>query len=123
MEFIKTLMETSHPGLMDLTLGEIIKDGKVTNFGQTFTLAKAISYVMDPAFCNRHSDNDFELPFSVTGIPATSSDLIDSLTKMTDEQAVELAAYLLPFVSGQTKCVTPDTSVEYIKKVLQAQPR
>lgn len=88
------IQEQHHTKLVDLTLGEIIAAGKVTNPYQLFVLGHVSQF-----FKNGLKSVDLYLD-SIALDVGTSSVLKDALLKMSDLEHVKLATYLLDCIKA-----------------------
>jgi hypothetical protein len=119
MKLHQTVLEIQGPVSVALTLNEIIRDGKVTNHYQVFTLARLSDFFKKG---KKSIALHLEVPIDIES-GATSTAAINLIKGMTPEQQVELAEYLLNCIhAGESALANPVSSVEdWMRFVLQAQ--
>ena len=113
------VQEMTGPVPYELTLGEIIRDGDVTNHYQVVVLA-----ILSRFFKDGHTmlDGlaDGTIPLSSD---ATSVAVIESIKSLSPPDKVKLATYLLACVEAGTSALhsTQLSSADWIRFVLQKQ--
>lgn len=95
MNLHRQILEGSVPIPVQMTLGEIVRDGKITNPYQTFVL----SWVADFFKNGIKIGADLEMPVTA-GSGATHTEVIDSINALSPEDQVALAAYLLATIKA-----------------------
>jgi hypothetical protein len=107
------------PQLLDLTLQEIIRAGRITNPYQLFALARASSFFKNGC---KTTDSDLETPIQFDD-DCTSVATTNKLMSLSDKEHVQLAQYLLDcFVTGE--CAFHDESqglTDWVYYVLRKQ--
>lgn len=119
MKLHQQIIEAQGPVSVKLTLGEIIRAGKVTNHYQLFVLAWLSEF-----FKNGLKSAALHLEMPVTfDSRATSTTVIDALKAMSPQQHVELAQYLSDCVDAGESLLanSSKTAVEWINFVLRKQ--
>ena len=114
-----SITEGQGPVPVKLTLGEIIKDGKVTNPYQTYVLAWLSEF-----FKNGLKSIDLELESPITfGSQATSTVVQSALKELSPEDQVMLAQYLLDCIdAGESALHNREMNVlDWQRYVLQRQ--
>ena len=107
------------PQLVDLTLQEIVRDGKVTNNYQLFTLGRMAGFFKNGL---RSTDLELEAPVNY-GDESTSVATKEALEAMSSEEHVQLAQYLLDcIVAGESMLHNKQSTVaDWTKFVLARQ--
>lgn len=114
------LSEGVIPTHLSMTLDQIIANGKITNSVQVFTLGGLISMFKDGGPLRWPRDLN---AYSMT----TSSDIIDAVKGLSDNEAVELATWLCselikPVEFETNPACSPQVDVcQWIKYVLKKQ--
>ena len=119
MKLHQSILEVQGPVSFALTLGEIVKAGKVTNSYHVFALAHLSEFFkkgLKSATLHLENPIGFE-----SG--ATSTVVVNAIKGMSAEQQVELAEYLLNCINtGESALAHPMSSTEdWIRVVLHAQ--
>jgi hypothetical protein len=114
-----SMCEGQGPVPLNLTLDEIIRDGKVTNPYQIFVLGWLSEFFkngLKSTALQLENPIDFESR-------ATSSEVVSTLKAMTPENQVQLAQYLKDCISAG-ECALKDqksTVVDWMRYVLRKQ--
>lgn len=123
MNLLKTLSGerpvVHSPQLVDLTLSEIVRDGKVSNPYQLFVLGRIATFFKNGL---KSADLHLENPVNFES-GETSADLKQALASMNSADHVNLASYLLSCISAG-ECMLHDgqmSTVEWINYVLRRQ--
>lgn len=111
------LTEMTGPVPYELTLGEIIRDGDVSNPYQTFVLSLLSRYFQST---RPVSDAFLDAPLPLSS-DATSVSAIESIKSLPASDKVKLAQYLLDAItaSNATLHTLPMSSADWIRFVLQ----
>lgn len=107
------------PMLVDLTLKEIVKDGKVTNPYQLFVLGHLSQF-----FKNGLKSVDLEMENPVSfNTDATSTAVKEAMKSLSEAEQVQLASYLLSCITaGECMLHNKEATVcDWINFVLQRQ--
>jgi hypothetical protein len=107
------------PQLVDLTLQEIVRDGKVTNPYQLFVLGHVAMFFKNGL---KSIDLHLENPISFN-TDATSSAVKSAMKALSDEEQVKLASYLLDCIKAG-ECMMYDKQCDisaWMNFVLQKQ--
>lgn len=105
----------------ELTLGEIIRDGDVSNPYQTFVLSLLSRYFQSGPRLASDAFLDAPLPLSSD---ATSVSAIESIKSLPASDKVKLAQYLLDAITAGNVALhtVPMRSADWIRFVLQRNP-
>lgn len=114
-----SVFEGQGPVSVKLTLGEIIRDGKVTNPYQIYVLAWLSEFFKNG---QKSAALQLEMPVSI-GSNATNTEVINSLKAMSPANQVHLAQYLSDCIDAGESAVhdAKSTIVDWMKFVLHAQ--
>ena len=104
---------------MDLTLKEIIANGRISNAYETLVISRLAEFFKNGL---KSVDIQMENPVNV-GSSATSTEVINAINSLDPESQVELATYLLACIdAGECMLHNRDSNVvDWIKFVLRRQ--
>lgn len=119
MKLHQQITEMTGPIPFELTLGEIIRDGDVTNHYQTYVLS-LLSEFFKNGLRSTEDNLDGLVP---TSSGATSVAAIETIKSLSPSEKVNLASYLLDCVKAGNSALHSKqmSSADWIRFVLQKQ--